>query len=319
MGKLRILISEGNEQAYREVFTRSNGCAPSDMFDRMFKRIRSDVETEILLATDAGHHPAFPLAEYDGILFTGSNSSIYQMTEGTRRQIAFARQAFVSGTPMFGVCWGIQLATVAAGGDVQPSLAADCRCEAPFSMGIELTEAGRDHPMHHGRPRIFDTFGFHSDQVVRLPEGATVTARNRHFIQAMEITGHKSVFWGVQFHPELSGPDTAGFMRGSVQELVDGGLHSSTDEIERVAQALERFAPDRPLDVGDQALLGPVDHTTFEFRPLEITNWLDRLVIPTRERRRQAQEISERGALPQVSAEVRGRPEQAVIPTKGAC
>lgn len=303
MGKLRILISEGNEQADREVFTRSNGCAPSEMFDRMFKRIRSDIQTEILLTTDAGHYPAHPLEYYDGILFTGSNSSIYRMTEGTRRQIDFARDAFASGTPMFGVCWGLQLATVAAGGDVQPSQAMDCRCEAPFAFGIALTDVGRDHPMHTGRPSIFDTFGFHSDQVVRLPAGAAVTARNHHFIQAMEIIGPRSVFWGVQFHPELSGPDTAGFMRGSIQELVDGALHSSTDEIERVAQALERFAPDRPLDAGDQALLGLVDQTTFEFRPLEITNWLDRLVIPTRDKRQKVQERLERGALPPDSAE----------------
>ena len=284
MGKLRILISEGNEQADREVFTRSNGCAPSEMFDRMFNRIRSDVETEILQTTDAGHNPAHPLEDYDGILFTGSNSSIYRMTEGTRRQIDFARDAFASGTPMFGVCWGLQLATVAAGGEVQPSQAMDCKCEAPFAFGIALTDEGRDHPMHLGRTKIFDTFGFHSDQVVRLPAGATVTARNRHFIQAMEIIGPRSVFWGVQFHPELSGPDTAGFMRGSIQELVEGGLHSSTDEIERVAQALERFAPDRPLHDGDQKLLGPVYQTTFEVRPLEITNGLDRLVIPTRKK-----------------------------------
>lgn len=303
MGKLRILISEGNEQSAREVFTRSNGCAPSEMFVRALKRTRSDIDTEILLTTDTGHHPALPLEEYDGILFTGSNSNIYKMTEGTRRQIDFARNAFASGTPMFGVCWGLQLATVAAGGDVQPSQAADCRCEAPFAFGIELTDAGRDHPMHRGRTGVFDTFGFHSDQVVRLPARATVTARNRHFIQAMEIIGPKSVFWGIQFHPELSGPDMAGFMRGSIQELVDGGLHTSTDEIERVAQALERFAPDRRLHEGDQKLLGPVDQANFEFRPIEITNWLDRLVIPTRDERQKVRKRPERVAHPWTSAD----------------
>lgn len=314
MEKLRILISEGNEKADREVFTRFNGCAPSGMFDRMLRGIRSDIDTEILLTTDAGQHPAEELHAYDGIIFTGSNSNIYRMTEGTRRQLDFAQAAFRSGTPMFGVCWGLQLATVAAGGDVQPSQAPDCRCEAPFAFGIELTDDGREHPMHVGRPNVFDTFGFHSDQVVRLPAGARVTARNRHFIQAVEIVGTKSVFWGVQFHPELSGADTAGFMRGSIQELVDGGLHSSTDDIERVAMALERFVPHSPLDECDHVLLGHVDQSTFEFRPLEITNWLERLVVPTREARRRTLEEKLGGKGESGAAGDRGNQQRVVVP-----
>ena len=76
MEKLRILISEGNEKADREVFTRFNGCAPSGMFDRMLRGIRSDIDTEILLTTDAGQHPAEELHAYDGIIFTGSKSNI---------------------------------------------------------------------------------------------------------------------------------------------------------------------------------------------------------------------------------------------------
>jgi GMP synthase (glutamine-hydrolysing) len=310
--KLRILISEGNEQTDRAIFSRFNGCAPSGMFDRIFKNIRSDVDTEIFLATDAGQRPSRPLEEYDGILFTGSNSNIYRMTDGTKRQIAFAQSAFGSGTPMFGVCWGLQLATVAAGGDVQPSQATDCRCEAPIAFGVSLTDQGKDHPMHHGRPQVFDTFGFHSDQVVRLPENAKVTARNRHFIQAIEITRSRSTFWGVQFHPELSGPDTAGFMRGSMKELVDGGLYTAADGIEKVAQALDRFSPDRPLDATDRRLLGGVDHASFEFRPLEIINWLDRLVIPTREERRRAAVALNHPSLKFTACDLGHRLEEAV-------
>lgn len=280
MVKMRVLIAEGNVAADREIFTRFNGCAPSGMFDRMLKGIRSDIETEIFLPTDAGQRPKLSLDAYDGILFTGSNSNIWRREPGTLRQIDFAVAAFASGTPMFGVCWGLQLATVAAGGDVCPSRAPECRCEAPFSLGIALTDPGRHHPMHAGRPEVFDTFGFHSDQIVALPPAATVTARNRHFIQAVEIRGSKSVFWGVQYHPELSGPDTAGFMRGSVQELVDGGVHDTVEDIEVVSQALERFAPQTRPCPQDQALLGPVDAAKFEFRPLEIMNWLEHMVVP---------------------------------------
>ena len=83
MTKLRILISEGNELSDREIFTRHNGCAPSGMFEKLLHGLRSDLETEILLTTDVGQRPLRDLEDYDGILFTGSNSNIHKMTAGT--------------------------------------------------------------------------------------------------------------------------------------------------------------------------------------------------------------------------------------------
>ncbi|MEQ5828913.1 type 1 glutamine amidotransferase [Sulfitobacter sp. NFXS29] len=290
MTQMRILISEGNEQADRAIFTAYNGCAPSGMFEKLLRRLRPDIESEILLTTDADQTPQRPLTDYDGILFTGSNSNIHKMTEGTHRQLDFARTAFKSGTPMFGICWGLQLATVAAGGEVGPSQAEDCKCEAPFSFGVSLSEEGRGHPMHLGRPEIFDTFGFHSDQVTRLAPGSRVTARNRHFIQGVEITGAKSVFWGVQYHPELDGPDTAGFMRGSILELVDGEVYTSLDAIQAVAEALDRFAPDSSPTEADMALFGPLDLSSFDFRPIELMNWLDLMVLPAQRKRISAEQ-----------------------------
>lgn len=285
MTKLRILISEGNELSDREIFTRHNGCAPSGMFEKLLHGLRSDLETEILLTTDVGQRPHRNLEDYDGILFTGSNSNIHKMTAGTRRQIEFATAAFESGTPMFGICWGLQLATVAAGGEVGPSQSVDCKCEAPFSHGVELSDEGLSHPMHLGRHKIFDTFGFHSDQITKLAPGSRVTARNRDFIQGVEITCKKSVFWGVQYHPELDGPDTAGFMRGSIQELVDGGVYSSLEDIENVARALDRFEPGRVPSEADMGLFGPLNLHTFDFRPLELINWLEHMVVPTHAKR----------------------------------
>lgn len=288
MATLRILVSEGNEQADREVFTEHNGSPPSGMFEKLLHRLRPEIESEIILTADAGAAPRRDLSEYDGILFTGSNSNIYKMTDGTRRQIDFAKSAFASGTPMFGICWGLQLATVAAGGVVGPSQAADCKCEVPFAFGVRLCDEGRDHPMHLGRPEVFDTFGFHSDQVIQLAPGSHVTARSRHFIQALEITSAKSVFWGVQYHPELDGSETAGFLRGSVRELVDGEVYSSLEAIEAVAEALDRFGPDSPPTAADKALFGPLDLSSFDFRPIELMNWLEHMVVPAQRRRNPA-------------------------------
>lgn len=284
MARIRILIADGNVLADRAVFTRTGGCAPSGIFDRLLRSGRSDIETEILFPTDESARSRFPLGGYDGILITGSRSNIYKREPETLRQIEFARAAFASGTPMFGVCWGLQLATVAMGGEVARSRAGRT-CEVPFATGVRLTEEGRAHPMHVSRPDIFDSFSFHSDEVTRLPENATMTAFNRNFIQAAEIRGGGSIFWGVQYHPEASGRDMAGFLRGCIGDLIAGERYRHSAEVEAAALAVSQFDRYAQIPEENRFHFDEIDVSRFEFRPLEITNWIERLVIPSKDKR----------------------------------
>jgi GMP synthase (glutamine-hydrolysing) len=281
MEKLRILICDGNTEADRASFKKFLGCTPSKHFERLLKSYNPQIQTDIAFPADPDPLPIFPLGAYDGILFTGSNSHIYKREPGTLRQIEFAKAAFASGTPMFGVCWGLQLAVVAAGGEVLPSRNTDCPCETPFASGIQLTEYGSFHPMHLSRPAEYDVFSFHSDEVTRLPSGAIVTARNSSFIQAVEIKHGKSTFWGVQYHPELSGLDQAGFLRESANSLVEDGCYESLSHVEHAAQAMSRFEGGEQIPEEDLIHFEEIDTSSFEFRPLEILNWLTYLVIPT--------------------------------------
>jgi GMP synthase (glutamine-hydrolysing) len=285
MDKLRILICDGNSAVDRASFKKFVGCTPSKHFERLLKHHNSELRTDIAYPADPDPLYVLPLGAYDGILFTGSNSHIYKREPGTLRQIEFAKAAFASGTPMFGVCWGLQLATVAAGGDVQPNRADENVCEAPFASGIRLTEQGRSHPMHHLRPDEFDAFSFHSDEVVSLPEDAIVTARNRNFVQAAEIKHGKSTFWGVQYHPELSGLDQAGFLRESAASLVAGGSYETHNHVESAAQAISRFKSG--VEMPEESLIHfeTINMSAFDFRPLEILNWITHLVIPTTQRK----------------------------------
>lgn len=279
MAMKRILIADGNVPADRETIARFNGCAPSGMFDLLLRRGWSDIETEIVFPTDAGARSSLPLENYAGILITGSNSNIYKREPGTLRQIDFAKAAFASGTPIFGVCWGLQLAVVAMGGDVQPSRAELCGCEVPFASAVRLSEAGRQHPMHANRAEVFDAFAFHSDEVTRLPPNSTITAVNENSVQGVEIGCGKSAFWGVQYHPELTGSSMAGFIRGSAGELIAGRRYSSAAEVEAAAVAVEKFAPGVPISDPDRGHFNSIDAERFEFRPLEIANWIERQVI----------------------------------------
>ena len=69
------------------------------------------------------------------------------------KQIDLTRRAYRAQVPSFGSCWAAQIAVVAAGGQVQPNPNGR---EMGIARKIELTPAGRAHPMYEGKASVFD-------------------------------------------------------------------------------------------------------------------------------------------------------------------
>ena len=101
--------------------------------------IASDAIVDICTPADGDGTAPQPLDSYDGVAITGSSLNIYQRDIASLRQIDFVREVFARGIPMFGSCWGLQLATVAAGGEVGLNPAGR---EVAFARKIALTPAG---------------------------------------------------------------------------------------------------------------------------------------------------------------------------------
>jgi GMP synthase (glutamine-hydrolysing) len=179
---------------------------------------------------------------------------------------------FARGVPMFGSCWGLQLAAVAAGGDVQ--LNPNGR-EVGFARKIALTEAGRAHPMHAGRAVMFDAPAIHSDTVTRLPQGATVTAGNDiSDVQAAEIRFGRGVFWGVQYHPEYRLHDVAAVIRRYGQTLVTAGFFADQADLDRYVADLSTLDADHQRrDIAWRLGLGN-DIVDERVRWTELLNWI---------------------------------------------
>jgi GMP synthase (glutamine-hydrolysing) len=240
------------------------------------------------MPADAG--PALPdgaaLEGYDGVFLTGSPLHLYQDTPETRRQVAFMRAVFESGTPSFGSCAGLQVATVAAGGSVRPSRNGR---EAAFARRIAPTEAGRSHPLLHGRPPAFDAPAVHGDEVETLPPDASLLASNPvTAVQAAEIRWNGGVFWGVQYHPEIGLDEVAGALRRQADSLIDEGLARSRPDLEAHADridALHREPERRDLAWGlglDEEVTDP------DRRRRELRNFIERLARPKRTERGRA-------------------------------
>jgi GMP synthase (glutamine-hydrolysing) len=227
---------------------------------------------DICTPADAGGATPETLDAYDGVAITGSSLNIYQREIESLRQIDFVREVFAHGIPMFGSCWGLQLAAVAAGGEVELNPGGR---EVAFARKITLTEAGRAHPMHVNRAAVFDAPAIHSDTVTRLPRGAIVTAGNDiSEVQAAEIRFDRGVFWGVQYHPEYRLHDVAAVIRRYGQTLITEGLFTDMADLGRYVADLSALDADRQRrDIAWRLGLGN-DIIDEKLRWTELSNWL---------------------------------------------
>lgn len=222
---------------------------------------------------DAALPPGSTVAGYDTIFVTGSPLHLYDETPETRRTVAFRRAVFEAGTPAFGSCAGLQVATVAAGGSVRRN--AHGR-EAAFARRITPTEAGRAHPLLAGRPASYDAPAIHTDEVESLPPGSVLLAGNRvTTVQAAEIRFERGVFWGVHYHPEIGLDEVAGALRRQADGLVDAGLAGAREDLEAYACLVDarHRAPNR-RDLAWR--LGLDDQVTDDIRKLaELRNFVE--------------------------------------------
>lgn len=238
---MRYLVVESEQADERDARRRHAGKSSGESYQATLEQMSPGAAIDRIAPADAEAQVLSPaeLAAYDAVFVTGAPLHVYDDTPEVRRQIAFMRAVFASGTPSFGSCAGLQLAVAAAGGRVRKMPE---RIEAAVSRRIVATEAGRDHPLLAGRPATWDAPAIHGDEVETLPDGALHLAGNGiTAIQAAEIRHDRGVFWGVQYHPELAPGEIAVAIRRQAADLVDAGLAADVAEVEHRAALLDRL------------------------------------------------------------------------------
>ncbi|MGI4795109.1 MAG: type 1 glutamine amidotransferase [Janthinobacterium lividum] len=242
---IRYLIAESETADQREQRRRATGFSSAESFAATLTVITPDARCDIVRPHEADCELPGPLSGYDGVFLSGSPLHVYDDKPETRRQLAFMRAVFASGTPSFGSCAGLQVAVAAAGGDVAKAP----RHEVAVARRITAAEAGQRHPLLAGRPATWDALAIHSDFVTRLPAGATLLAGNRLCpIQAAEIRFEGGIFWGVQYHPELTLQEIAVAMRRQSDDIVEQGLARNEADVEVQAARLEALGDDPARD-----------------------------------------------------------------------
>jgi GMP synthase (glutamine-hydrolysing) len=286
---LRFLVVEGNKREARERHRATFGLTPAESYSAVLRSLEPEAICDIALPADDGANLPDPsgLASYDGVVLTGSGLHIYELEPAVTRQVDLARAVYDSGTPFFGSCWGLQVATVAAGGVVSANMRGR---EVGFARNIAPTAAGASHPLLAGRSPAYDAPAIHLDEVTTLPPGeVTLLASNgMSVVQAAEIRHGGGVFWGVQYHPEFSLGEVAVILGRYLPILLEEGLFRGEAEHAAYIADLKALAQDvSRRDLAWRYGLGD-DILDAERRLLEIRNFITHRVRPEQSRRGRA-------------------------------
>lgn len=280
--KLKFCVINGYPAANRQVLGEAGMKQAHEMYVDFLKAYvpNATIDTLYIADLETPQPTRANIAAYDAWIWTGSNLTIYHHDDArVTRQIELCREIYDVGKPQFGSCWGVQMAAMAAGGEVEKNPKGR---EWAFARDIHLTDAGKKHPLYHGKPEHFDGFIMHLDIVTKIPQGGTLLASNAHSqVQSLEVKCGKGTFWATQYHPEYTLYEMARLLIARKEPLTKEGFFKAESEVETLASNMIALSkkPEtqelrKMLKIGDDIL-------TTQIRQQELRNWVDYLVLPS--------------------------------------
>ena len=204
MTKLNILICEGNTpqegKIFQEVGIPTHTESLKESLSYYNKNLKIDVLNPCLKLKLNEVVPKLKI--YDGLIWGGSSLNIYNDTPEIRRQILFMKECFKNVKKILAICWGMQVAVTATGGEVKKGSKGS---HIGIANDIELTNEGLSNPLYKDKSNKFNTPAFNFDEVVTIPTGATHLASNKiNKIQGLNFKSGVSAVWGLEYHPEIT-------------------------------------------------------------------------------------------------------------------
>jgi GMP synthase (glutamine-hydrolysing) len=281
MSDLHFLIIDGYPKNSRQHFTDTGVQHACEQYRAMLNAFLPDATSDVLFPSDDDSQlpDGAGLASYQGVMWTGCNLTIYKDDPRVRRMIELARKIYEVGVPSYGSCWALQIAAVAAGGEVKLNPKGR---EMGIARKISLNPEGRAHPFYQGKAPVFDAFISHYDEVTSLPAGATLLATNDFTrVQSLAVTHKKGTFWAVQYHPEYSLYDMARLIVAREERLVREGFFKDSQDMHQLVGRMEALHKEPCRKDLRWQLAIDDDVLDRKIRQTEFGNWLNNLVIPT--------------------------------------
>ena len=199
----KILIVEGNLREENESFSKvgiqTHTQSLKDSLAYFTNNLKFDVVNP---SSDKNIKPIIEkLSTYDGLIWGGSSLNIYNDTPEIRRQIEFMRECQKKVKKILAICWGMQVAVTAAGGEVKKA----ANSNIGIANEISINDNGINHPLYKDKDKIFNTPAFNFDEVVKIPNNGICLASNKiNNVQSLYFEINETKIWGLQYHPEIT-------------------------------------------------------------------------------------------------------------------
>ena len=164
----KILIVEGNLKEENSNFLKSGIPTHTESLKESLSFFTNSLDLDVVNpSSDTNINLVIKdLKKYDGLIWGGSSLNIYNDTVEIRRQIEFMKECFKNIKRILAICWGMQVAVTAAGGEVKKS---NNGVHIGIAQNISVNENGIKFPLYKNKKNIFNSPAFNFDEVATIP------------------------------------------------------------------------------------------------------------------------------------------------------
>ena len=257
----KILIVEGNTAEENRSFTEAGIKTHTESLRESLKYISKDLIIDVVNPSSDKNIDSFndKLHTFNGLIWGGSSLNIYNDTPEIKKQIEFMKNCQKKVKNILGICWGMQVAVTAAGGQVKKANVS----HVGIAKEIELNEDGLKHPLYKDKEKKFNSAAFNYDEVVKIPENGICLASNKvNKVQGLYFEVNKTRVWGLQYHPEITYEKMISLINFRRKRLIeDRKVFENENDLEKHISFIEK----------------EIQITVKEKKMLELKNWLKEL------------------------------------------
>ena len=257
----KILIVEGNlreeNKNFSKVGIQTHTESLQDSLNYFKKELRFDVVNP---SSDANLDSVNDkLITYDGLIWGGSSLNIYNDTPEIKKQIGFMKECQKKVKNILAICWGMQVAVTAAGGEVKKADSS----HIGIANEITINNEGLNHPIYKDKEKKFNSPAFNFDEVKKLPDNAICLASNKiNKIQSLYFKVNETKVWGLQYHPEITYEKMISLIEFRKEKLI---------KLRKV------FRDEKDVEKHISLIKNEISISNKEKRMVELKNWLNQL------------------------------------------
>ena len=198
-----ILLVEGNLREVNQEFTNNGIKTHTESLKESLDYFTNNLEIDTVNPSSDSDifSKVKDLNKYDGLIWGGSSLNIYSDTIEIRKQIDFMKECQKKVKNILAICWGLQVAVTAAGGEVKKG---NNGAHRGIAHEIIINSDGLNHLLYKDKNQNFNTPAFNYDEVVTLPKNSILLSSNKvNNVMGMSFKTDVSNIWGIQYHPEI--------------------------------------------------------------------------------------------------------------------